>query len=54
MAAKKHSPQFKKWNDRFYRGGVRRDQLQRLVALEVLTKEEYKEITGDDFPEVGQ
>lgn len=45
----KHSPLFKKYHDRYNRGGCRKDQLRRLVELEVLTPAEYEEITGDKY-----
>lgn len=47
----KHSRYFKKYKDRYRRNGCTKDQLWRLTDLGVLTKDEYKEITGDDYPE---
>lgn len=47
----KHSPLFKKYRDRYYRGGCRKDQLRELVELEAITADEYKEITGDTYSE---
>lgn len=44
-----HSPKFEYWAKKYARGGVRKDQLKRLVELEVITAEEYKEITGEDY-----
>lgn len=40
---------FEKWNDRYKKHWCTKDQLQRLVQLGVLTEEEYKEITGEDY-----
>lgn len=40
---------FEKWNKRYQKHWCTRDQLRRLVLLEVLTKEEYKEITGEEY-----
>lgn len=45
----KHSPLFKKYRDRYYRGGCRKDQLRELVELEAITADEYEEITGDKY-----
>ena len=44
-----HSPKFEYWRDRYYRNYARKDQLRRLVKLEVLTPEEFKEITEEDY-----
>ena len=44
-----HSPLFDKYYKRYKRGGCTKEQLAQLVALEVLTPEEYKEITGEDY-----
>lgn len=38
---------FEKWNDRYEKHWCTKDQLRRLVDLEVLTDEEYEEITGE-------
>lgn len=55
MAAKKktvtHSPQFEKYKKRYDRNGCTKEQLQQLVTLEILTAEEYEEITGDSYPD---
>lgn len=40
---------FEKWNKRYKKHWCTKDQLQRLVQLGVLTEEEYKEITGEDY-----
>ena len=40
---------FEKWKRRYNRGWTNKSQLQRLVDLEVLTKEEYKDITGEEY-----
>lgn len=42
---------FEKWNDRYKKHWCTRGQLQRLVKLEVLTKEEYEDITNEDYPD---
>lgn len=47
----KHSPLYKKYRDRYYRGGCRKDQLRELVELEAITADEYEEITGDTYSE---
>lgn len=47
----KYSPLFKKYRDRYYRGGCRKDQLRELVELEAITADEYEEITGDTYSE---
>jgi hypothetical protein len=38
---------FEKWNDRYKKHWCTKDQLKRLVQLEVLTEAEYEEITGE-------
>lgn len=40
---------FEKWNDRYKKHWCTKDQLRRLVQLGVLTEEEYKEITGEEY-----
>lgn len=40
---------FEKWNDRYKKHWCTKEQLQRLVQLGVLTEEEYKEITGEEY-----
>ena len=40
---------FKKYQRRYQRGGCTKEQLQELIELGVLTAEEYKEITGEDY-----
>jgi uncharacterized XkdX family phage protein len=40
---------FEKWKDRYDKYWCTKEQLKRLVQLEVLTMEEYKEITGEDY-----
>ena len=49
MATVKHSPQFDKYRKRYKRGGCTKRQLKQLVALEILTPEEYEEITGEAY-----
>ena len=44
-----HSPLFEKYRTRYEKGGCTKDQLRRLVALGVLTGEEFFEITGEDY-----
>lgn len=44
-----HSKQFEKYKERYERNGCTKAQLKRLVALGVLTADEYKEITGEDY-----
>ncbi len=40
---------FEKWEDRYKKNWCTKDQLKRLVGLEVLTSEEYEEITGEEL-----
>jgi len=40
---------FEKWNERYKKHWCTKDQLRKLVELEVLTEEEYKLITGEDY-----
>lgn len=40
---------FDKWNDRYQKKWCTKNQLKRLVQLKVLTQEEYKSITGEDY-----
>ena len=40
---------FEKWNDRYKKHWCTKEQLRRLVQLGVLTEEDYKEITGEDY-----
>ena len=42
---------FEKWNERYKKHWCTKDQLRKLVELEVLTQEEYKLITGEDYEE---
>lgn len=49
--AKKHSKYFKKYRDRYNRCGCTKYQLYRLTQLEVLTPDEFEEITGIPFDE---
>lgn len=44
-----HSPDFEKWAKKYARKGCTKAQLKRLVELEVITADEYKEITGEDY-----
>lgn len=38
---------FEKWKKRYAMNFATKEQLQRLIVLNVLTKEEYTEITGE-------
>lgn len=38
-----------KYDKRYKRGGCTKEQLQELVALNVLTAEEYEKITGEPY-----
>ena len=38
-----------KWSDRYKKHWCTKAQLKRLVGLTVLTEEQYKEITGEDY-----
>jgi len=40
---------FEKWNNRYKKHWCTKEQLQRLVQLDVLTDEDYKKITGEDY-----
>jgi hypothetical protein len=40
---------FEKWNDRYKKHWCTKDQLRRLVQLEVLTELEYEEITDEEY-----
>ena len=40
---------FEKWKDRYEKHWCTKDQLRRLVQLEVLTELEYKKITGEEY-----
>lgn len=42
---------FEKWKDRYEKHWCTKDQLRRLVGLEVITEEEYEEITGVKYNE---
>lgn len=41
-----HSKYYEKYAERYARGGCTKEQLQKLVALGILTQEEYNEIVG--------
>ena len=51
MATKKveHSARFYDLKERYERHGCTKEQLHRFTGYGVLTPEEYKEITGDDY-----
>ena len=40
---------FEKWDYRYKKHWCTKNQLKRLVVLEVLTSDEYKTITGEDY-----
>lgn len=40
---------FEKWNTRYEKSWCTKAQLKRLVELGVLTADEYKTITGEDY-----
>lgn len=40
---------FDKWNERYKRHWCTKEQLKRLVKLNVLTATDYKNITGDKY-----
>ena len=42
---------FEKWNDRYKKHWCTKEQLKRLVQLGVLSAEEYKSITGEEYVE---
>jgi hypothetical protein len=41
--------QLEKWQARYEKNWCTKAQLKRLVALEVLTPDDYKTITGEDY-----
>lgn len=44
-----HSASYKKYAERYARGGCTKAQLRRLVELGAIYDWEYKEITGEDY-----
>lgn len=40
---------FEKWNARYKKHWCTKDQLKRLVGLEVLSSEQYENITGEAY-----
>lgn len=40
---------FEKWKARYEKNWCTKTQLKRLVVLEVLTPDDYKTITGEDY-----
>lgn len=42
---------FEKWNDRYKRHWCTKEQLRKLVGLNVLSEEEYEQITGEAYAE---
>lgn len=47
--ATEHSKRFHDLKDRYERNGCTKEQLRRFTGYGVLTAEEYKEITGEDY-----
>ena len=47
----KHSKSYKKYKERYERGGCTKYQLMRLTQLGALTEDEFNEITGIEFNE---
>ena len=39
----------KKYQRRYKRGGCTKEQLRELVEVGLITKEDYKEITGEEY-----
>ena len=40
---------FEKWQDRYNRNWVTKDQLKRLVVLNIITEMEFETITGEVY-----
>lgn len=51
MAKTTHSARFKVLQERYNRGGCTNEQLRQFVGYNVITKAEYKEITGEEYAE---
>lgn len=49
MAKTVYSARFKTLQERYNRGGCTKEQLRQFVSYNVISKAEYKEITGEDF-----
>lgn len=49
MVTKTHSKRFDTLKERYERGGCTKEQLQKFVGFGVITAEEYKEITGEEY-----
>lgn len=47
--ATEHSKRFEELKARYERGGCTKEQLRRFTDFGVLTPEEYKEITSEDY-----
>ncbi|GIO27718.1 XkdX family protein [Ornithinibacillus bavariensis] len=41
--------EFEKWRDRYIKHWTTKIQLRTLVGLEVLTADEYKDMTGEEY-----
>lgn len=52
MSENKKSDLFEKYNTRFANGYCAKEQLEKIVELNLLSYEEYKEITGEEFNNV--
>ena len=51
MAKKSHSPKFEYYKEKYEKGHATEEQHRRLVRVNVLTPEEFEEITGDKYDE---
>lgn len=40
---------FEKWNERYEKNWCTKEQLKMLVSLQVLTEQEYQQITGETY-----
>lgn len=49
MANKTHSKRFEALKERYERGGCTKEQLQKFTKFGVITADEYKEITGEEY-----
>lgn len=47
-----YESEFEKWNDRYKKHWCTKAQLKMLVNLEVLTIEDYENITGESYESV--
>lgn len=49
MATTTHSKKYGTLKERYERGGCTKEQLKKFVGFAVITAEEYKEITGEEY-----